>query len=422
MKKNKIKQFMHDYETVHSNEIIEWWYALGFLKSVNDNKKWCFKVSLKENRKLDGMIYVTTLFDQNEDRLYHFEKFISYKKVKKDNPINNGFRLSIYDSYIYGNYPDYNVRFKELKNKIEADLKYNAKVKPFWIAQNITSGWLPAGLSFFRYGYIPKCDIAGKLKINEKIYEVNGQGYMEHVYGNLIYGKPVAGLSELKKTISIYAKLITWWMQNQVVRFPKSIAFTTENSPMGYDWSWAVFSNGWSIFYGNFLSWMMEGPATGILYLTMDEKTRIRFSNISHRYIQTKYAKEFDCVYPTEYEITASEGKKKMFLHFKMTSESHGGIIKFPNNKYWQGYILLEAPGIVEGYYSDGDKKIELKGIAKIEPQRQVSIFGHNSLKLNFLLPPKGLGITFDIDSHFLRKKLKGNIQLIPHLKLKFNS
>jgi hypothetical protein len=422
MKESNKKQFILDYETVHPNEVIEWWYALGFLKSVKGNKKWCFREALKENRKLKGMTYITTFFDQNEDRIYHSGRFMSYKKVKKDKPINNGFLLSIYDAHIYGNFPDYYVRSKDVDNQIEADLKYNAKVTPFWIAQEITGGWLPAGLSFFRYGYIPKCDITGKLKINGKSYEVNGKGYMEHVYGNLIYRKPVSRISELKKTFSIYAKLFIWWMQKQVVRFPKSIAFTTENSPLGYDWTWAVFDNGWSIFYGNLLSWMMEGPATGVLYLSIDEKTRLRFSNISYRYIQTKNAKELDCIYPTEYEITARKGKKKMYLHFKMTSESHEGVLKFPNNKYWRGYILAEAPGIVEGYYSEGDKKIKLSGIAKIEPQRQISKFGHNSLKLNFLLPPKGLGVIFDFDSHFFRKKLKGNIQLIPNLKLKFNS
>ena len=43
MKKNKIEQFMHDYEKVHPNKIIEWWYVLGLIKSVNENKKWCLE-------------------------------------------------------------------------------------------------------------------------------------------------------------------------------------------------------------------------------------------------------------------------------------------------------------------------------------------------------------------------------------------
>jgi hypothetical protein len=260
------------------------------------------------------------------------------------------------------------------------------------------------------------------LTIKGRTYEVTGKGYMEHVYGNLLYRKPVSNFSELNKTFSIYAKLIGWWMQKQKVSFPKSIGFSTENSPLGYDWAWAYFDNGWSIFYGNLMFWLMDGPATGVLYLTKDKETNLRFSNITYHYIQTRKAENFDCIYPSEFEITAREGEKKMYLHFKMTSEIHETTSHFPNKSYWRGYIILESPGVVKGYYSDGDKKIKLSGITKIEPQRQISKLGHNSLKLNFLLPPKGVGVAFDFNSHFFKKKLKGNVQLIPRLKLKFNS
>ena len=111
-----------------------------------------------------------------------------------------------------------------------------------------------------------------------------------------------------------------------------------------------------------------------------------------------------------------------MYLRFKMTSEIHETISHFSTSSYWRGYIIFESPGIVGGYYKDGDKKIKLSGISKIEPQRQISKLGHNSLKLNFILPPKGIGVKFDFNSHFFKKKLKGNVQLKPHLKLKFKS
>jgi hypothetical protein len=422
MKENNKNKFIRDFDKLHPSELVEWWYALGFLNSINDDKKWCFRLSLKEIRRLGGMIYSTTFYDQNENHKYSYEIYINYKREKRDEPLENGYRLNAYDAHITGKLPDYDVRYTDKENQIKVDLKYKAKATPFWIAQYITSGWLPAGLSFFRYGYIPKNDISGKVIFKGKDYKVTGKGYMEHVYGNLLYRKPFSKVSELNKIFSIYSRLISWWMQSQKVGFPRSIGFTTENSPLGYDWAWAYFDNGWSIFYGNLLFWMMEGPATGILYLTREKETNLRFSNITYHYIQTRFSKTFDCIYPTEFEIIARKEKKEMYLHFKMTSEIHETTSHFPKNSYWRGYIILESPGIVEGYYKDGDKRIKLSGIAKIEPQRQISKLGHNSLKLNFILPPKGVGVKFDFNSHFFKKKLKGNVQLKPRLKLKFKS
>ena len=419
MKEKNKNTFFEDYENFHPKEPLEWLYALGFLESVNGDKKWCFRETFKAIRHFGKILYSTGVIDQKEKHEYFFGRWLNYKK---DNTLKNGFHILDCDSYIYGNYPEYTIRFVDPENKIKGDLKYKANATPFWIAQDITGGWLPAGLGVFRYGFIPKNDIFGKLKIKDKKYDVRGKGYLEHVYGNLNYRKPVSRFSEFNRIISIYAKLITWWMGKQNVSFPRSIGFTTENTPLGYDWAWAIFDNEWSIFYGNLLFWMMDGPATGVLYLTKDDKTDIKFYNISYRYIQTKFVKDFDCLYPTEFEINAKDGKKKMYLHFKMTSKPLEAHNIFRKPIYWTGFILCEAPGYVEGYYKEGDKKIKLSGIAKLEPQRQISKFGHNSMKFNFLLPPKGVGVKFDFDFHYFKKKLSGNIQLMPRLKLKLNN
>jgi len=96
-------------------------------------------------------------------------------------------------------------------------------------------------------------------------------------------------------------------------------------------------------------------------------------------------------------------------------------IRRFADGKIYVGYSIIEAPGVVEGFYSNGREKIKLTGICKIEIQRQVSRFGHNMLKLDFLLPPKGVGITIDLDSHFLEKKISAKVQLAPSPKIKFN-
>jgi len=55
-----------------------------------------------------------------------------------------------------------------------------------------------------------------------------------------------------------------------------------------------------------------------------------------------------------------------------------------------------------------------------MEPQRQISKLGHNSLKLDFLLPPKGVGIDADFNSHYLKKRITTRIHLVPHPCIKF--
>jgi hypothetical protein len=42
-------------------------------------------------------------------------------------------------------------------------------------------------------------------------------------------------------------------------------------------------------------------------------------------------------------------------------------------------------------------------------------------LGIDFLKSSKGVGISFDFESHYLRKKLFTKIQLAPYPKIKFN-
>jgi hypothetical protein len=63
---------------------------------------------------------------------------------------------------------------------------------------------------------------------------------------------------------------------------------------------------------------------------------------------------------------------------------------------------------------------VELEGDCKIESQRQPSKLGHNSLIIDFIKPPKGVGISFDLDSHYLKKKFFTKMQFAPKPKLIF--
>ena len=87
-------------------------------------------------------------------------------------------------------------------------------------------------------------------------------------------------------------------------------------------------------------------------------------------------------------EINATKGKEKIYMKFKMTAEPREYFSRFVSGiKYFLGISIIEAPGIVEGYYDNGKKRTKLTGICKFEPQRQVSKSGHNSLFINILKP-----------------------------------
>ena len=89
-------------------------------------------------------------------------------------------------------------------------------------------------------------------------------------------------------------------------------------------------------------------------------------------------------------------------------------------NNFIKAWILCELPAKMEGYYTDKNGKINLKGDCKIVPLRVPTSFGHNSLKLNFLLPPRNFGLKINIDSHYLKKQIRSNIQIAPKPKFKF--
>jgi hypothetical protein len=332
----------------------------------------------------------------------------------------DAFDVGFNDSFMKGSYPDYEVHFRDPDQDIEIDFTIQAESFPHWVAQEATNGWVPMGLGFLRYGFIPKTRISGTIKIHGKLFTIKGTGYFEHVWGNFSYRNPLSSIKDGKKTISTYTRLIEWWLRNWKLRIPATIMFSTENNPLGYDWAWTVLNNGWTIFYGNSLFWMMEGTATGILILSKDGKIYTEFNTIDFRYNTIQTAKNYDFVYPSDFEITAMKEKETLHLRFTMTQECREYVSRFSKGRYWLAFVICEAPGITKGYYRDDKKEIPLTGICKIEPQRQVSIIGHNSLRIDILKPPKGVGITIEVDSHYLGKKMIAQLRLIPKPILRF--
>ena len=409
-------------EREHFPSIIEWWCTEGFFKTVENNKKWSFKTTFSEwfqtkPKQKIGSLNIFTLFDQdlNKNCLY-----ITRNDSQKLKSATDRFEVEIGNCYLKGKYPDYEMKLRNNEKNITLHVKYHAESLPYWVTQHITGGLIPMGLGSYRYGFIPNGKLSGTMEIDERKYNVVGKGYYEHVWGNFSYTNPFRDLSELEKTVSTYAKLIGWRISGSKPKLPKSITFSTENNPLGYDWAWALLDNGWSLFYGNALFWIMQGPALGTLILTKDGKRYKEFSKINFRYNKIKYAKCYDFYYPTDLELTAETEKEKIHLRFKMENEAEEYINRFFGGKIYLGFVICEAPGTVEGFYFDGKEKIKLSGICKIEPQRQVSRLGHNALKLEFLKPPKGVGVSMNLDSHFLEKKISAKIQLAPSPKIKF--
>jgi hypothetical protein len=408
-------------EREHYPCVMEWWCAEAFFTSVEDKKQWNVKVAFTEwfeKTKKIGSISNMTLFDQDTNTHY-----IQYSRddSAKLNAEKNVFNVSYDDSFMKGSYPNYIMHFHDPKNEITLDLDYRAESLPHWVAQDITNGWLPMGLGAYRYGFIPKNDLSGALKIRDKTFTIKGTGYFEHVWGDFLYDNPLTNASELKHTLGTYTKLIGWWIYNHKLHIPNSIMFSTENNPFGYDWVWALLDNGWSLFYGNIMFWIMKGPMAGTLILSKDGKAYTEFCNVDFKYNKMRYGKEHDFYYPSELEIIAKNRKEHLHLTFTMTAEAREYISKFSGGSYWIGLVICEAPGTVKGYYFDGERKTDLSGICKIEPQRQLSALGHNSLKLDFLKPPKGVGVDVDFTSHYLKKKITTKLHLAPRPTFKFD-
>jgi hypothetical protein len=89
-------------------------------------------------------------------------------------------------------------------------------------------------------------------------------------------------------------------------------------------------------------------------------------------------------------------------------------IDPFKHQGFYKAFILAEMPGIMKGTYRDENQDISLKGECKMMPLRQPSILGHNKLAVTLTKPPKGVGIAFDLNSHYLKKKIDASIQILP--------
>ena len=422
IKKNSHKEPYNPWspedEGDHNPVMKEWWTIETLFQTLKDNRKWNLIASFSYKNLEKTCFFQYVLFDITN------KKHVACKDVDDsiENIITSKNQVNVqYDkSYIKGVYPNYNIHIEDDEADLSFDVNYNANSYPHWIAQNKTNGFLPIGLNNYRYGFLPNCPFEGDLKLGDESYKIKGKGYLEHAYGNWSYRNPFRVIKGLNKTISIYSKLGRWWLNHNKIKIPKKISFTTENNIFGYDWVWGIFENDWSIFFGNSMFWVKEGPSFAALYLTKDGRNYLEFCNVRFKYLKEIHIKEYDMYYPYELELIGKLDDKKIDIVFKGTTEPYEYIDPYHGSKMYRAWVLCELPGRMKGTYSDSNSEVELEGDCKIVPLRLPSALGHNSIDFEFLHPPKSVGLKINVNSHYLNKKLFSKLEFKPRPSFKF--
>ncbi len=344
------------YDGSH-NCIREWWNIDAFIGNYS------ITASFEYEKETPAANLFLTIFDLNRNIVYNLSSYNDEINVFKRGKYE--VNLSYRDSWMRGAYPYYRVHFE---NKgIIIDMNIRAIGPPVFVAGDI----LPIGMGYCKYLFIPKCKVNGEIFINNETEKFEGIGYFEHVWGNWSYNKP---LKKEGKVIGAYIKLIRKWLNNTEISFDK-ICISSDN-PFGYDWCWAVFENGYTMFYGAIPFWL-DIPF-GIIYF-YDGK------NIVEEFVDYEYLNGtiYENAYiPTKIRVV---GKNISFI-MEMRNKPH--IYKDNlSSFYWKKLILYECPGDIYGFY----KGEEIKGKCEIEIERQTSIFGYILLKIEW---NNGLEIT----------------------------
>jgi hypothetical protein len=189
---DELNPWTKEDEMEHFPSVMEWWAAEAFFQTLEDKKKWSLKVAFTEwfeQPEKIGFISNMTLFNHNAGTYtVHYIR----DDTKKLDSETDRFFIRQNDSFMKGAFPKYTMRFVDTRRDIVINFSYRSDSFPHWISQEVTNGWLPMGLGFYRYGFIPKNSLSGAMKIKEKTFTIKGIGYFEHVWGDFDYDKPLA--------------------------------------------------------------------------------------------------------------------------------------------------------------------------------------------------------------------------------------
>ncbi len=377
----------------------EWW-NIDTVMTLDGGARWTLTSSFEYERETPACNLFLTLFNLSSGTSYSLGSYgdsigtLSFETGRVN--------LSYGASWMQGSYPSYRVHFE--RGNATIDLYLNATTPPKWVADSISSAVLPMGLGSYQYGFIPRCNVSGTMTIGNDSSRVTGTGYYEHVWGNWTYSTPMQSGSDVTQTARAYGQLATWWLSHRG-NPPASVGLATGSNPFGYDWIWASFDNGWSMFYGNIPFWVCEGPAFGILYLVSPDGRYLTFSDITFSYGSMEYASAYDACYPTAIHLTAQHGEHRIALNCAMACDVHTYLDTNLSSSFWEAIYLWESPGPVTGVYSNKSCTMQLNGTCEIEPMRQVSMLGHNTMHISLTLPPDGVGAAIYGTSHLMQFK-----------------
>jgi hypothetical protein len=304
--------------------------------------------------------------------------------------------LKFLNSTLKGLYPDYSIHAEDDINKIELTADLHAIAIPHWIAQDALNGELPVGTGSFHYGGIPYVSITGNVSINGTISNVTGVGYYERVFGNAHLTDSYirfTPLKELRKVRRLYTSIAKWFLKELITnKLKRTYSFhrTTDNI-MGYDWVWVAFDNGWSMILCRIIAFgKVDGLSPAILMLN-DGKEYWEFGVVYVNVKRNIYLEESDIFLPLDLEITGYKGNKQIHIVFNSTTNMTKMYI---NIGIQQGNFLVA--GEAKGFFKDGENTIILNGNGTNTPLRVIpKIIKHRSVKIDLILPPNGLGISF---------------------------
>jgi len=387
----------------------EWW-NVDAVMTLDNGARWTLTSSFEYERETPACNLFLTLFNLSSGDSYSLGSYgdpigtLSFEK--------NRVNLSYGDSWMQGSYPAYRVHFE--RRDVTVDLQFNATTPPKWVADSISGAVLPMGLGSYRYGFIPRCTVSGTMTMGDVTHHVTGTGYYEHVWGNWTYSNPLQSGSGIEHTLRAYGQLAGWWLSHRGNTPSTALGFATESNMFGYDWIWAAFDNGWSLFYGNIPFWVTEGPAFGILYLVTPDGRYLTFSNIDFSYGSMAYAPEYDAYYPTSIKLEARHDEHHVTLDCTMACDVNTYLDTNLSSSFWQAIYLWESPGPITGVYRNESGTVHLNGTCEIEPMRQISMLGHNAFTLDVLPPGQGLGADCSMVSHFFDVALRVRCRLLP--------
>ncbi|HEX08664.1 MAG TPA: hypothetical protein ENG38_02510 [Thermoplasmatales archaeon] len=337
-------------------------------------------------------------------------------------PLNitkNKVDISYYNNTMSGIFPNYYFHCEDRENDIITDMYCHAASMPHWVATDVSNGILVWGTSgYFKAGFIPWLEVHGTITINGISYNATGVGYFEHDFGSALLLTPFkpSSLKTMVNNTKICLSAIKWYLDEifrNGIKMMDSVGWCTDYF-VGWDWCWIAFDNGWSIVFtkaailGN-----TEGLSPTLLHFTKNGRDYMEICDVYQKVRSFKYIERGDIYIPLDFEITAYKDNVKIFLNFTVKTEMSEA---FNKNRS----CTFHCCGDVSGHYYDGNIGVSLRGIYSIERSRWLLPIKHFSIKIEFILPPKGLGFSVRITSHLAGVEVFFRLQVAPTFDIKF--